>query len=80
MRADACTWPQTTLFGVTHRSPLLVAPVGVQGIVHPDGEIATAQAARAVGVPYIMITAATRTIEAVAEANGDGHRWYQLYW
>lgn len=71
---------ETTLFGVTHRSPLLVAPVGVQGIVHPDGEIATARAARAVGVPYIMSTASTRTIEAVAAASGDGHRWYQLYW
>ncbi|GJE92619.1 FMN-dependent alpha-hydroxy acid dehydrogenase [Phanerochaete sordida] len=71
---------ETTLFGVRHRSPLLVAPVGVQGIVHPDGEIASAKAAAAVGVPYIMSTAATRTIEAVAQANGDGHRWFQLYW
>ena len=71
---------QTTLFGVEYPSPLLISPVGVQGIVHPDGELATAKAARNVGVPYIMSTAATRTIEAVAEANGEGHRWFQLYW
>ncbi|EKM49799.1 uncharacterized protein PHACADRAFT_265499 [Phanerochaete carnosa HHB-10118-sp] len=71
---------ETTLFGVKYSSPLLVAPVGVQGIVHPDGEIATAKAARNVGVTYIMSTASTRTIEAVAEASGDGHRWFQLYW
>ena len=71
---------QTTLFGVKHRSPVFIAPVGVQGILHEDGELASARAAAAVGVPSIMSTASTRTIEQVAEANGDGHRWFQLYW
>ena len=72
---------QTTLFGVKLPSPILIAPVGVQGILHKDGEIATATAAADVGVPFIMSTAATRSIEAVAKANGDGgQRWYQLYW
>lgn len=52
----------------------------MQGILHADGELATARAAEAVGVPFIMSTASTRTIEQVAEANGDGQRWYQLYW
>src|ERR1700712_2648793 len=33
-----------------------------------------------VGVPMILSSAATRTIEEVAEANGNGDRWYQLYW
>lgn len=33
-----------------------------------------------VGVPFIMSTASTRAPEEVAEANGDGARWYQLYW
>lgn len=63
-----------------YASPLLVAPIGVQGIVHADGELATARAAKTVGVPYIMSTASSRSIEAAAEANGDGQRWYQLYW
>ncbi len=31
-------------------------------------------------MPFILSTASTRSIEAVAKANGDGHRWYQLYW
>ncbi|KZV67244.1 FMN-dependent alpha-hydroxy acid dehydrogenase [Peniophora sp. CONT] len=70
----------TTIFGVQYRCPVFVAPVGVQGILHKDGELATARAAEAVGVPFIMSTASTRTIEQVAEANGDGQRWYQLYW
>lgn len=57
-----------------------MAPIGVQGVMHPDGDIATATAARNLGVPFTMSTAGTRSIEAVAEANGTGHRYYQLYW
>lgn len=71
---------QTTIFGVKYPSPLLIAPIGVQGIVHPDAELASARAAAKLGVPIVMSTAATRSIEAIAEANGSGHRWYQLYW
>lgn len=70
----------TELFGKTYKSPLLLAPIGVQEIVHTDAEEATARAARAAQVPMILSTAATRSIEQVAAANGDGDRWYQLYW
>jgi isopentenyl diphosphate isomerase/L-lactate dehydrogenase-like FMN-dependent dehydrogenase len=68
------------LFGTRYRSPLLVAPIGVQGIAHADGEEATARACASVHVPMILSTAASRSIEQVAKANGDGDRWYQLYW
>lgn len=68
------------LFGTRYRSPLLVGPVGVQEIAHREGEEATARACREVGVPMVLSTAATRTIEQVAQANGDGDRWFQLYW
>ncbi|TFY67213.1 hypothetical protein EVJ58_g1762 [Rhodofomes roseus] len=71
---------ETTLFGHTYPSPLLLAPIGAQGIVHPEGELATAAAAGALGVPYIMSSASTRSIEAIAKANGGGPRWLQLYW
>lgn len=60
--------------------PIALAPVGVQRIFNPEGELASAAAASKEGVPYIMSTAASATIEEVAEANGDGERWYQLYW
>lgn len=70
-----------TLFGQKYPSPLLVAPIGVQEILHQDAEEATARACAAVKVPMILSTAATRSIEQVAQANGpDGDRWYQLYW
>ncbi|KAF8964275.1 oxidoreductase [Flammula alnicola] len=71
---------ETTIFGVTHSSPIFIAPIGVQGIFHPDAEFNPARAGKALGVPYILSTAASRTIEEIAEANGDGHRWFQLYW
>lgn len=71
---------QTTLFGVKYPSPLLFAPVGAQGIVHADAEEASSAAAGKLGVPFIMSSASTRSIEAVAKANGSGPRWFQLYW
>ncbi|KAJ7158350.1 oxidoreductase [Mycena crocata] len=71
---------ETTIFGVKHPSPIFIAPVGVQGVFAAEGELAPARAGKKLGVPYIMSTASSRTIEDVAEANGDGHRWYQLYW
>jgi isopentenyl diphosphate isomerase/L-lactate dehydrogenase-like FMN-dependent dehydrogenase len=70
----------TELFGATLPAPVLLAPVGVQSIVHPDGELATARASATTGVPYIHSTAASFSIEEAAEANGDGTRWFQLYW
>lgn len=57
-----------------------MAPIGVQGICHPDAELASARAAKKLGIPYIMSTAATRSIEEVAKVNEDGIRWFQLYW
>ncbi|KAL6362733.1 hypothetical protein LRP88_04037 [Fusarium phalaenopsidis] len=68
------------LFGTKYNSPLLVAPIGVQNIMHSDAEEATARACHNVGIPMIVSSAATRTIEQIAEANADGDRWYQLYW
>lgn len=68
----------TTLLGTAMPAPVLLAPIGVLGIVHPDRELAVARAAAAMGVPMILSTAATSTMEEVAEVGGP--RWYQLYW
>jgi lactate 2-monooxygenase len=70
----------TTVLGQDMPAPVLLAPVGVQSIVHPDGELATARAAAALGLTMVLSTASSHTIEEVAEASGDGRRWYQLYW
>jgi isopentenyl diphosphate isomerase/L-lactate dehydrogenase-like FMN-dependent dehydrogenase len=57
-----------------------MAPVGVQSIFHEDKETGLAEVCAELGVPYILSTAATSTIEEVAAASGDGPRWFQLYW
>jgi lactate 2-monooxygenase len=70
----------TTVLGTTMPAPLTLAPIGVQKIVHPEGELASARAAAALGVPMIASTASAFTWEEIAEAGGDGPRWLQLYW
>ncbi len=68
------------LLGTEMPAPLLLAPIGVQKVVHDDGELATARAAAAVGVPMIASTNSHFTLEEIAEAGGEAPRWFQLYW
>lgn len=70
----------TTLLGTAMPAPLLLAPIGVQKVVHPDGELASARAAAALGLPLIASTASAYTLEEIAEASDQGPRWFQLYW
>jgi lactate 2-monooxygenase len=70
----------TTVLGTPMPAPVLLAPVGVQSIVHPEAELATARAAAALRVPMILSTASSTSIEEVAAANEAGPRWFQLYW
>jgi lactate 2-monooxygenase len=70
----------TSVLGTSMPAPLLLAPVGVQSIVHPQAELASARAAAALDLPFILSTAASHSIEQVAEAMGEAKRWYQLYW
>ena len=70
----------TSVLGTAMPAPVMLAPVGVQSIVHPDAELAAGRAAAAWGVPFILSTAASHSMEAVAETMGEGSRWYQLYW
>ncbi|WP_394613264.1 lactate 2-monooxygenase [Lentzea sp. JNUCC 0626] len=69
-----------SVLGTELPAPVMLAPVGVQSILHPDGELATARAAAELGIPMVLSTASSHTIEEVAEASGEGPRWYQLYW
>ncbi|MET8963455.1 lactate 2-monooxygenase [Streptomyces sp. NPDC004096] len=61
-------------------APLALAPIGVLSIMHPDAEPAAARAAAAQGVPFVLSSASSTPMEQVAEASGDGERWFQLYW
>ena len=70
----------TAVLGSRLRAPIITAPVGAQAIVHPDAEIAVATAAAELGLGMTLSTVSSRSLEDVAAANGDGARWFQLYW
>ncbi len=67
------------ILGGPSKMPLVVAPTGGIGIGWPGADVAIARAASHYGIPYTLSTTSTATIEAVAEANGSGRRWFQLY-
>ncbi|MBB6670848.1 alpha-hydroxy-acid oxidizing protein [Cohnella nanjingensis] len=69
----------SSLFGITIPVPLLLAPIGVNTILHPEGERAPAKAAAKLGVPYILSNVSSIPLEQVADAMGGGIRWFQLY-
>jgi lactate 2-monooxygenase len=68
------------VLGTESPFPFFLAPVGVLSIAHADGELAPARAAAAARVPFVLSTAASHSIEEIAEAMGDAPRWFQLYW
>ncbi|KAL4870391.1 hypothetical protein BDV12DRAFT_165886 [Aspergillus spectabilis] len=68
------------IFGQRYPTPVIMAPVGVQSLFHVDKETGLAEVCSEVGVPYTLSTASTSSIEDVAASNGDGKRWFQLYW
>src|SRR3954449_10576915 len=68
------------LLGTSMPAPVMLAPIGVQTLLHEEGELATARAAAGLGLPLITSTASSTSMEEIAEANGDGPRWFQLYW
>lgn len=68
----------TTVLGTPVAVPILFAPTSIHKLAHPEGELATARAARTVETLQVLSTGASQTIEAVASV---GHpRWFQLYW
>lgn len=68
-----------SLFGNRFPSPILIAPTAYHRLFHPDGELATAAAANALQVPYIVSTQASCHLEDIAHHSENGTRWFQLY-
>ena len=71
------------LLGRTLAHPILLAPIAFQRMAHPDGELATAYAAAALGAGMVLSTQSSTPVEAVAQAMqgdpGSGPLWFQLY-
>ena len=67
------------VLGERSRLPIVVGPTGFAGLFWPEADKALARAAGAAGIPFVLSTAATSSIEAVAPQGGAARRWYQLY-
>ncbi|MCU1439272.1 MAG: alpha-hydroxy-acid oxidizing protein [Rhodoglobus sp.] len=67
------------IFGVQSALPVIVGPTGYSRMMHHTGERAVARAAQRAGVPYVLSTMGTTSIEEVASAAPGGRRWFQLY-
>jgi isopentenyl diphosphate isomerase/L-lactate dehydrogenase-like FMN-dependent dehydrogenase len=68
------------LLGMRLPVPFLLAPIGVQSILHKEGERAVARAAKGLGVPMVLSTVSSTTMEDVAGDLGETPRLFQLYW
>ena len=92
--SDLSLWPRVlrplagghtrvNLLGRTLEHPILLAPIAFQRLAHPDGELAMAYAAAALGAGVVLSTQASVSLEAVAQAvrpdPGRGPLWFQLY-
>ncbi len=69
----------TTILGQSLTMPILIAPMAFQCLAHPEGEIATAQAAANSGVVMVLSTMSTKSLEAVAAQTQHTPQWFQLY-
>jgi lactate 2-monooxygenase len=69
-----------SVLGTASPAPFFLAPVGVLSAARADGDLAVAGAAAASGIPWVVSTAASASMETIAQAVGGTPRWYQLYW
>lgn len=67
----------TTVLGSEISMPVMIAPMGLHCLAHPDGELATAAAAQTAGTVFGLSVAASRSIEDVAVVAGSW--WFQIY-
>ena len=70
---------RTTMIGQEVAMPVAIAPTGLTGMQHADGEILAARAAKKFGVPFTLSTMSICSLEAVAQATDRHPFWFQLY-
>lgn len=78
MARSAAPVTSTTVLGVELAVPIVVAPMGMQRLIHPEGERASAAAARRAGAGFVVATGSSIAMEDVAPVAGSA-RWFQLY-
>jgi len=70
----------TDFLGREIEFPLMVTPLGVQTLVHDEGELATARAASELDVPFILSSLSSTPMEDVSDALGETPKYFQFYW
>ncbi len=70
---------RTTMLGQEVAMPVAIAPTGLTGMQHADGEILAARAARRFGIPFTLSTMSICSIEDVSQATDRHPFWFQLY-
>ena len=70
---------RTTMAGIPSAMPVAIAPTGLTGMQHADGEILGALAAKKFGIPFTLSTMSICSIEDIAAAT-QAPFWFQLYW
>ena len=70
---------RTTMLGQDVAMPVAIAPTGMTGMQHADGEILAARAAKKFGIPFTLSTMSICSIEDVAKETGNHPFWFQLY-
>jgi L-lactate dehydrogenase (cytochrome) len=69
----------TKMIGIDVAMPVAIAPTGLTGMQHADGEILAARAAKRFGIPFTLSTMSICSIEDVSEGTGGHPFWFQLY-
>ncbi|MDM0043512.1 alpha-hydroxy acid oxidase [Variovorax dokdonensis] len=70
---------RTTMIGQEVAMPVAIAPTGLTGMQHADGEILGARAAKAFGIPFTLSTMSVCSLEDIAEGTNRHPFWFQLY-
>src|SRR5207344_3018823 len=70
---------RTKMIGQDVAMPVAIAPTGLTGMQHADGEILAARAAKKFGIPFTLSTMSICSIEDVAAGTGNRPFWFQLY-
>ncbi len=70
---------RSTMLGQDVAMPVAIAPTGLTGMQHADGEILGARAAKKFGIPFTLSTMSICSIEDIAQATGNHPFWFQLY-
>lgn len=79
LRGVAVRSTETLLFGRRMALPIVVAPTAVAGLLWHDGDVLSARAAAAAGIPYTLSTYSLTSLETVARRVPQARLWFQLY-